>query len=312
VIALLNERFVPVAIDSHDYRSSRDADGRFFQAVAFEALLNPANPDGGRSYQGHYAIHPGGAMLGAQNRRGAAALLAMLEGALAAYAETDAGSAPPADPERDARYDRTAPRGTLVLNVYARVSADESCQPDRREFARWNEGRAGFDHLWVLPDELDALAPRALTPGATCAVPQSLARRIARFHLVDTVRGEAPKYRADEVRRADLRVTVQRVSSEGEVHLSVTGQVALRAGGDYPRAFSGEVEGELVYDVVARRFLRFDLLASGTTSGTGRWNPGAPAGEFELRVGIEIPPAEWASPIVAPHGARDMRGYLRP
>lgn len=312
VIALLNERFLPVAIDSHDYRSSKDSDGRFFQAAAFKALLNRPNPDGNRSYQGHYVIHPSGTLLAAQNRRGVRAVKRLLRRALAAHAKHTDAAATWESSKRDRRFDRSAPAGALVLNVYARVRADAGTQPTRGEFARWNAGRAGVDHLWVLPRELRALAPKRLAPGESYPVPRALARRLARFHLVDTVRGEAPKYSAEEVKRADLRVTVARVSSEGQVTLGVSGVFALDAVGEFPRSFRGRLEGELVYDVLDKRFLSFDLIASGTTSGAGRWNPGAPTGTFGLTVGVELPPPSWTSPAVAPHAARDRRSYLSP
>jgi hypothetical protein len=320
LIEALSERFVPVAIDSHDYRASRDADGRFFQGFAFAAKLNRINADGNRSYQGHYAVHPDGTLLAAQNKRGPKALrdlLARAQQAFAKHAGGDVAAAYAASGPRDPRYDRSAPPGTLVLNVYSRVSGwDAARQPERsgwkNEFTRWNRERAGVDHAWVLPAETRALVPRALTPGARHAAPRSLARRLARFHLVDTVRGEATGYGPRDLKTATLEVVVRRVSSEGRVELALEGRFVLEAGGKHPHAFDGTLEGDLVYDLHAERFTRFDLHAQGTASGGGRWVPGAPKGDFTLRVGFELRPADWASPEVAPHGARAGRGYLRP
>src|SRR5262249_13267103 len=50
----------------------------------------------------------------------------------------------------------------------------------------------GRDHLWLRKDEAKALARGELS--------ESLTRRLVRFHLVDSTRGEPPMWRADEVK----------------------------------------------------------------------------------------------------------------
>lgn len=314
MIELLRERFVPVAIDCWDYRRSKGPGGDFFRSFAVPAQLNRVNPDGNRSLQGHYVVDPGGGLLGAHNRRGATALRELAAQALEAFTPQE-WTLPPPDAEG---IGRTPPPGARVLNVYTRIDGwDEALQADPSPFQRaqmtYNREATGFDHLWVTRAELAVLCPMAPVVGKRWALPQSLAYRLARFHLVDDVRGEPPHYRPRHVKRAELLAEVLRTNPEGWIDVALRGQFELDARADthYPRWFTGRLEGRLRYHLLTGKLERLDLIAEGRASGEGRYTPGAPKGSYRLRVAFELPPDAFAVDV-PPQGSRDRRGYLRP
>jgi len=313
VIELLRDRFVPVAIDCWDYRRSKGPGGDFFRSFAVPAELNQVNPDGNRSLQGHYVVDPGGALLAAHNRRGVAALRELTARALAKFAPRS-WALPAPDVEG---IGRTPPRGTRVLNVYTRIDRwDEALQGDPSDFQRaqmaYNRDATGFDHLWITRAELEALCPKDPAVGKRWAAPASLAHRLARFHLVDDVRGEPPHYRPRQVKRAELLAEVVAASPEGWIDVALRGRFELdaRADPDYPRWFDGQLEGRLRYHLLTGELERLDLVAEGRASGEGRYTPGAPKGTYRLRVACELPPNAFAVDV-PPQGSRDRRGYLR-
>jgi len=320
VVEVLGTAYVPVAIDCIYYEFSTDEHGAFFRKLALEALLNPVNDDGGRSLQGHYVASASGRLLAAQNVRGKAALLDLLERGRVAFAALDAReAAPPLDERapRDRRWARRLPEGGLALNVYARIAGfDEAKQTSREPYQldcmRTNRERTGFDHLWIRADELEGLLPPGLEAGARWRAPARLARRLARFHLVDTVRGEPPHYEAGHVKRATIACTAERVEA-AFVTVRLEGEFELDASKDpqYPRGFKGTLAGRLIYDRTVSRFACFDLYVEGDAHGDGKYIPGAPQGGFRLAIGFEIPPSPFATEI-PPQAMREPDRYWNP
>jgi hypothetical protein len=319
VIQRLRDEVIPVALDCAYLRHSDDEAGRLFRKLSDEALLNPPNPDGNRSRQGHYVASAGGTLLAAHNRRGARAVHELLDRGLERFRQAERADVTPAlgEARRDPRFDRRLPAGGLALNAYTRIlgwdeSAQEGPKAPRPEFVRWNRERSGFDHLWVWPEELAGLVPPRAGVGHRWNGPKTLARRIARFHLVDNVRGEPPHYRADEVRDAILTCTLTR--EEGErATVALSGYFLLDASGDakYPRGFRGGLRGEAVWNRAEKRWERVDLYAEGDTFGQGRWNPGAPLGAFRLGVAFEVVPDGFAEDV-PPQGCGDLGRYRSP
>ncbi|MCA8926406.1 MAG: hypothetical protein KDD82_31650 [Planctomycetes bacterium] len=305
---------MPVALDCWDYRRAKGPGGEFFRSFAVPAELNRVNDDGNRSLQGHYVVDPGGRLLAAHNRRGAQALRELTARALAAFRPQE-WALPTLDADS---LGRTPPPGARVLNVYTRVvDWTEALQLSPSDFQRdqmvFNREATGLDHLWVTRAELDALCVREPRPGAAWQAPASLARRLARFHLVDDVRGEPPHYRRSEVRAAELRATVRETSPEGWVTVALSGRFELDAKDDpsYPRWFRGSLDGALEYHLLTAELRRFELLAEGQTEGSGRYTPGAPEGPYRLRVACELPPDAFAVDV-PPQGSRSVLDYLVP
>jgi hypothetical protein len=283
VVSLVKEKFVAVAIDEWYQHRQRDAEGDFYRKVVYQGPHD--KPD--QTTQGLYAFAPDGTLLGYTNHRAPERVKAMLEKALEKFAATDA-TALGESGKRDAAFVRTPPEGGFVADVTSRVLG--GYKAPKNAWQKAYQEALGRDHLWVTRDEAAALERGELA--------SSLARRIARFHLIDNTRGEPPMWRADEVRRLEVSLKDGRIA--GRVKLET-------ASGD--RGFDGEIRG--VVEVKDGAITRFDLVAKGEFWGEGRYTPNAPEGRFPFAVSIRLADAKDAARAVPPQGARDVSDYLR-
>jgi hypothetical protein len=148
----------------------------------------------------------------------------------------------------------------------------------------------GRDHLWVRRDEADALARGQL--------PESLQRRIARFHLIDNTRGEPPFWRPDEIRTLDLRLQGGKLT--GSVHLET-------ATGD--RGYRADVLGFI--EARQGKVARFDLVTRGDYWGEGQFTGGAPKGKFPFAVAFRLTEVTCEADRALPGAARNsLQRYL--
>lgn len=205
----------------------------------------------------------------------------------------------------------TPPDGTMIARVFTRITPVPVGCSDLNKML-------GRDHLWVLNQEIDALSRGE--------VPDSFARRVARHHLVDNIRGEPGKWRPDHVKSLNISASVvagspdpatvpdpERVSSE--IRVALTGDFSLLspAGfGELPngdplpeRGYIGTIEGEIVIHDGAVQSFR--LLADGEHWGGSRNNSSAtPEGKFPLKVAFVLAEKDLAR-TVPPHGMRRWR-----
>jgi hypothetical protein len=135
-----------------------------------------------------------------------------------------------------------------------------------------------FDYVWFTKEEAQQFLPSRLRVGERVDLPSPIVRRLARFHLLDSVRGETPAWREEHVQHAQLwtEVTAAAPAAAGErIRLRLDGTVLNQQAGTWAiRPFRQKWEGltrgvdcrlfgELVYDTAAQCFERFDLLAVG-------------------------------------------------
>jgi hypothetical protein len=281
VIALASRAFIPVAENCSYLQQQRDAKGEFFRLVAEQGhYAGRTQPSATR--QGIYACTAEGHLLASINTREAEPMLGMLQAALDRWRERRAdtlGPEPPASYELDPRYRREYPSDGLVLKVYARdlPRAVETRPADSRRDA------INYDHAWFTKEEVTSLVPLDARVGVQCPVPAAIVRRLARFHLLDNVRGETPMWRAEEVQRAEMRLTVTAARSDS-LKLRLHGVVCSVARGTWAvrpfrerlssteRGFDCRLVGFLDWDRSRARFVRFDLLAVGTRWGGSEHN----------------------------------------
>lgn len=312
VIATLRERFVPLALDVWYEQRRDDAAGELFRKlVAQRPGMTPE-----RSTQGFYAFTADGTLLEGWNHRGldrlrqhvaraldefdADAAKGAAEQARASAAADDVPSTPPPQSTQppaaaDPRFDRTLPAGAAIVAVHTRVVAAD-WPPPADDHQRRMQQATGFDHLWILRDELDELRAGRF--------PRPLARRIARFHCVDDTRGEPPHWEPGEV--ALSRIDLARDAAEPAAW-SLDGEVSLRSA-DGARRFDARAGGAITFDDVGR-LERFDLALRGLFEGEGQYTRGAPPGPFTLAIVLTLAgPGEHRK--VPPQGARWLDDYL--
>ncbi len=190
--------------------------------------------------------------------------------------------------QRDPRHPALYPSDGLVLKQTLRDLPRTEGHPSPQ-----NRPEAiNFDYAWFRAHEAREFLPERLEVGARRDLPRTIVRRLARFHLLDSVRGETPPWREAYVKEAQLSTAV--VAIEGaNVHLQLDGTVLNAQGGTWAiRAFQEQREGmtrgyhcrlrgELTFDTVEGAFTRFDLLAIGD-----RWGGTEHNGRFD-----DLPPA---------------------
>jgi hypothetical protein len=176
--------------------------------------------------------------------------------------------------EKAAPFSITPPATAQVLQVFARIPAP----PSTCSFLNNGVGR---DFCWVYAEEQKELARLAQGPkGSVFALPKSLVRRIARFHLVDDVRGTPNMWEASEVRAAQL--TAQIVSP---TQLALSGRFDLKTARGH-RGYTGRLEGTLELAPSTGEWRRVRLLADGIAFGAGTFTPNQPPQPYRLLVGF--------------------------
>ncbi|MBI3970184.1 MAG: hypothetical protein HY332_02745 [Chloroflexi bacterium] len=278
VIRLATEAFIPVAENCSPLQTQRDAKGEFFRLVAEQGHY------GGRTVpsatrQGQYAFTAGGHLLASINTREADKMRAMMAQALERWRSLRRGSdassvggtdAVPAPYERDPRYPSFYPEDGLVLKQTMR----DLPRPASHPIPQARPDAINFDYAWFTKAEMPLFLPSVPRRGERVDLPWPIVRRLARFHLLDSVRGETPPWREDHVRHARISVEVTAVE-DTRVYLRLEGAVLNQQEGAWAirpfrqkwdglaRGYDCRLLGDLVYDTKSQQFERFDLLAVG-------------------------------------------------
>ena len=283
IVKLLQTRFIPVAIDQAYQRRQKDNEGKFYQKIANQG---PRKVGRGTT-QGLYAADASGRFLGFNNNRTPTRVLGMMRSALQKHRPVKAAAIAKGTP--DARYNPKPPKGGLVVRVTSKVLGGYE-EPDN-EFRRIYQTSLGRDNLWIRADEHAALAKGQL--------PQSLLKRIARFHLEDNTRGEPPMWEPNEIKK--LEGTLRNGQLRATVHLRT-------AKGD--RGYEAELLGRI--ETKAGKVTRLDVVAKGEFWGEGTYTRNAPKGRFPLAIAFTLADGKDAADTIPPQGSRGwLPGYMR-
>jgi hypothetical protein len=278
--------FVAATDETWRLQRGNDAECRHFQAMADQGHYGQPREKGAPrdagTRQGIYACAPSGALLASINALDADAVLAVLEQARVAWEalpDEQRWLAAGADLRPAHRWEWSCPTDGLVLARTVRELPPDG-DPDAEPLRPSNR-----DYAWFSADEARLLLPATLEPGARRDVPPLVVRRLARFHLVDNVRGQTLPF-ADEEVAADSWLASEVVGREGDgVVLRLRGATravaegpwlmgdnAWTPGGEYPRGVSCTLEGRAVWDPSGRTFTAFELVGVGEFWGSGWLN----------------------------------------
>ena len=125
-------------------------------------------------------------------------------------------------------------------------------------------------------------------------------------------RGEPVAWRIEDVRSAELRLTVEDASRAG-LRLRLDGAALLATDADPDRAergFAARLLGYLHFDARAGRIDRFDLVAVGDHWGSGPYTSGARPGRTPLGIAFELTRDDSAADRLPPQGARSLDAYF--
>lgn len=316
---LLRENFVVVAADDWYQRRQNDPLGKFFRSVADQG---PRKGAGGATRQGRYTFTASGKLLGFNNNRDPQRMTAMLQDSLRRFRSLPSTERTPGAVQvsalppgaRDKRYVRALTSDIIPIKVHTRVLRKNS----RGEYTACGEPgtntetyrHMGFgiatDHLWLKKTELGQLASLAREkPGQK--LPDSVAMRIARFHLVDNTRGEPPHWRRDEIRKLEFTLSPVDDASERD-SFRIVGAFHLETK-DGKRGYKGEIDA-YVHTQDETGNLDFHLVAIGDHWGEGPYTRGARPGRNPLAVVFTVADRSKSQNQIPPQGIRWQEGYF--
>ena len=283
-----------MAIDQACQRRQKDAEGVLYRRIAGQGPRSNFQ----NTTQGFYIASPAGKLLLYNNNRDPQKLLRLMRESLREYelgtfafdrdqvqAEVDALI----PEEQDPRYTLHPPEDGLVIRVHAKVLDGYQAPESKNEAVFQNA--ISRDNLWITSREKTALIEGT--------VPNSLQRRIARFHLVDNTRGEPPMWKPGEIKSVQLEL--KNGLLVGSVHLQTE---------DGSRSYVAEFRGNI--KVVGDAITAFELVVLGEFFGEGNYTKNAPDGKFPLAVAFELADGTDVADAVAPQGARGwLDGYLQ-
>jgi hypothetical protein len=322
--------FIPVSANTQDLQWHRSPAQQWFLALVHRTMdqglstrsgskLSGENFDGAHTRldlnrqmcqtndpQGMYILGADGMSYGFTNDHEPGDIQRFMNAGLTRFKASPPKRVTVTEAEKRAAFSITPTPATQVLQVFARIpTVPQGC-------SFLNEG-VGRDFCWVYREELVAISARACRGiGAKFRLPETLARRIARFHLVDDVRGTPDMWGASEVRTLDLEA--QTVVHAGHMFgARFAGPVALRSANG-KRGYEGQIEGRFDVEPEGHQLGRFRMLAEGKAWGAGTYTPNPPPGKFPLSVAI-VDTTDPAARIVPPEEVatynRDTR-YRRP
>jgi hypothetical protein len=315
IIEMAQKSFVPVAADDWYQRRRQDDEGEFFRKVADQG---PRKGAGGSTRQGIYVFSAGGTLVGYRNHQDPAVMRQFLVESLKNWEklparDRTAGAVEVAEVNKvDRQYDRALPKGAIIVNVTTRIldrtGAGDYC-PGTCQFPGGD--KPARDHLWLLPEDLQALLPAHAKDGDRFELPQRLSLRLARFHLVDNTRGEPPFWRRDQVRGGKLAATVDKIGN-GTVTLKLEGVFELAtAAGKAERGYDVRLFGTARGNPAAKSIDRFELVALGEHWGSGPYTGGARPGRTPLGIAFELSRGDGPADRVPPQAAREWNAYVQ-
>jgi hypothetical protein len=281
VVDLLKKEFVCVGIAHNGAGRRKDAEGDFARKLIGK----------GGTLQGLHVINTKGDLVGYVYDFRPESVLATLNKTLKKYEHFEV---PEIDfKNKDKRF--TMPEDGLVVFTIAKVLGGHdpvkakagTIQHDMETAWKTSMGR---EHLWIRKDETQALVKGEL--------PDSLTKRIVRYHLVDNTRGTPTGWTGADIKKLDIKFKDGRLT--GSVHLETK---------DEKRGYQADLLGFI--QAKDGKVTRFDVVANGQFWGQGTYTPGAPKGRFPLAISFTL--GETSDPLynLVPDAVRCYADYLR-
>ena len=290
IVKMLQEEFIPVALDQWYERRQQDAKGQFYRKIAAQGPRN----DFEHTTQGHYVCDATGKLFGFNgNHADFSNVKKLMQKTVEDF---DAASYENVKPiERgtpDLRFDLKPPTDGLIIRVYSKILG--GYEKTENEYDVAFQKSIGQDNLWIQADEKTALIKAVKENGE---VPAAIVRRLARFHLFDNTRGEPPRWTTEEIESMNLKVT------DGIIN----GSAKLKTA-DGTRGYEAKLYGRIELD--GDKLTRFDLVADGMHWGQGQHTGRGPKNKFPLAVTFRLVDGTELEHQAVPFGAKGwIDGY---
>ncbi len=254
-----------------------DAESRHFQRMANQGHYG----GGGGTRQGIYVLTADGTFLASSNHLSAEKALSTFAAGLEAWKHTTKAqrTLPESWTLDRKRWEDSLPHDAMILRSY---NADLGPDAQRERLNR--------DHVWFTRDEARGWLGAEPAVGDQHRVSPLITKRIARFHLVDNVRGQTLPFAAQDVAGTEIRTTVTAREGaviwfviEGSARASTDGTWLMgendwKPTAKYPRGITAHLRGHGRYDTARDRFLELEFAAIGERTGRTNLN-GRPEGD---------------------------------
>ena len=292
--------FVPVAVEVDAAMRAPGRAGDWFRAITRNGHYGRTGM--APTQQGTYIVTPAGQLLASGNSQDPAATLALFEQGQRAWRQlTKTARLPPDEPLLPPAA-VALPPNALALEVtmrrfFPRPLSDRPASSERlrnsglpRYLQRYAADKpetywdvaSNHDHAWFSAAEARRLLPTTLAPGEHAAADPALVIRLARLHMIDTVRALSVPYPVTCVQKAELAAEVMAVV-DGLAEVKFEGRVRLHQD-DLPRiarsrersapvpqqaqrGFDAVLLGRAKFDIDQQRFTAFELVALGDKVG---------------------------------------------
>lgn len=146
-----------------------------------------------------------------------------------------------------------------------------------------NLNSSNLDHIWLTRDQMLSLIPENPVVGEHLSMSKKISNRLARYHFLDSVRGEAEPFAQDHVKQADVKLTVSKVTDQ-QMKFKISGRCRTdRPPNQEKNPYTGNsIRSHTGYDLLLygiaefdrqqEQFVRFDLLAVGDRWGGSMYN----------------------------------------
>ena len=195
----------------------------------------------------------------------------------------------------DPKYHHSLPDKASVIKVFTRA-----LEQKQNSFTRLSEnipGRlAAVDHLWLQQQELNEIHQLMQSGGGL--LPKRLASRIARYHFVDSTRGEPPFWKTNEIKNFHFKIA-RNGKVAGTFHLETP---------DSKRGYQGTFEGHIKFSK-SGQLTDFQLLAQGKHWGEGRYTRGARPGKTPLGIYLQFIATPKPADLIPPQAIHWPQGY---
>jgi len=281
VVDLLKTHFVCVGIAHNGAGRRKDAEGDFARKIIGK----------GGTLQGLHVINTAGDLVGYVYDFRPQSVTAMLEKALKKFRPVDA---PAIDFKVKVPRFTMSQDGLVVFTIAKVLAGHDPVQAAqgtiRHDMETAWKNSLGREHLWIRKDEVQALIQGEL--------PESVKKRMVRYHLVDNTRGTPTGWAETEIKQLQMNLSAGRLT--GSVHLETR---------DGKRGYQADLLGF----VQARdgKVTRFDVVASGQFWGHGTYTPGAPRGRFPLAISFTLGSPNDPLYHLVPDAVRCYADYLR-
>ena len=279
VIDFIGENFIPVTTDINRSMYQKDAVGDYFRKIAEQGhYAGKTKPTPTR--QGLYVALPDGQLLASVNSTDADRVLKMMRAGLEKRKSLNATTKTKIDQQfkPDSDYTTPFPAGGTILRVTCR-------DLPREKDPKHETWRHNFDYAWLTAAEVKSLAPpnpNSAKVGQQYSVDSAILSRIAKYHLIDHVKGEAPHWKSDSVKVANADAEVVSIKGD-EVEIKLEGRLKVVEQGTgeinpytgKPNSESGlelKLSGRMTWNLTEEAFTSLQWIAYGDRWGTATYN----------------------------------------